>query len=131
VVQHASLSLARDPRAPAIARMFVRARLIDWLGPRVDGTFTDDLLLATSELVTNAVLHGKGMIQVILRLDYEGAEVTVTDAGGRRPQLAAGKPDGDRGRGLPLVDALVDDWGVHEADSPGKTSVWFRLRHRP
>jgi anti-sigma regulatory factor (Ser/Thr protein kinase) len=130
MVHRASLSLAREQRAPAMARMFVRAHLVDWLGSGVDGKFTDDLVLATSELVTNAVLHGQEPIELTLALDGEAAEVTVTDSGGGSPAMQSGVPDADRGRGLPLVDALVDDWGVRQddGDSAGKISVWFRMR---
>ena len=128
-MHRATLSLAGEQRAPAMARMFVRARLTDWLGADSRGKFTDDLLLVTSELVTNAVVHGREPIELTFALDADEAEVTVTDFGGGRPQVQSGKPGADRGRGLPLVDALVDAWGVRHGDyEAGKTSVWFRLR---
>jgi anti-sigma regulatory factor (Ser/Thr protein kinase) len=128
-LHRATLSLAREQRAPAMARMFVRARLADWLGSDSQGKFTDDLLLVTSELVTNAVVHGQAPIELTLALDGDVAEVTVTNFGGGRPQVQSSEADADRGRGLPLVDALVDDWGVLQGDhQAGKTSVWLRLR---
>ena len=81
-MHRATLSLAGEQRAPALARMFVRARLTDWLGADSRGKFTDDLLLVTSELVTNAVVHGREPIELTFALDADEAEVTVTDFGG-------------------------------------------------
>lgn len=112
-----------------MARRFVRDRMLAWASPSADGHFVDDLLVVTSELVTNAVLHGRGPIELSVALDDAVAEVTVTDSGGGHPRLRPDEPNAEHGRGLVLVDALVDDWGVRrDDDSPETTTVWFRLR---
>ncbi|MGW0769703.1 ATP-binding protein [Streptomyces sp. NPDC002676] len=82
-----------------------------------------DLSLCVSELATNALLHGvppgRGFL---LRLRYDGdlVRAEVHDSGPGTP-LIAEEPD-EGGRGLLLVAALSDKWGVGERD-PGKT-VW-------
>lgn len=93
--------------------------------------------LVVSELVTNAVRHGcvPGRL-VALRLVYDlekTVTIEVSDAGDRRPPAA---PSGDRrddlsesGRGLTLVAAFADAWGVRDRDI-GKT-VWARLTVEP
>lgn len=101
------------------ARQFARAALTDW---RVDGRRTDDILLCVSELATNALVHGvppgRGFL---LRLSYEGGvRVEVHDSGDGCPYIPDCADEG--GRGLLLVAALADKWGVGERH-PGKT-VW-------
>lgn len=89
------------------------------------GARLDDVLVCVSELATNALLHGvppgRGYL-VRLRLEAGGCalSVEVHDSGGGVP--AKRLPDGESGRGLLLVDALADRWGVGERD-PGKF-VW-------
>lgn len=102
------------------ARNFASAAVADW------GFFhrIDDVLLCVSELATNALLHGvpagRGLL-LRLRL-REGAvlRVEVHDSGGGVPQVADVADEG--GRGLLLVDAMADKWGVGERDQ-GKV-VW-------
>jgi anti-sigma regulatory factor (Ser/Thr protein kinase) len=90
----------------------------------------DDVLLVVSELVTNAVLHGRGDIDV--RMGCDGRIVTgaVSDEGrgfDRRPRRADSRRVG--GHGLHIVGRVSEQWGLGE----GATSVWFEiaLRDRP
>ncbi|MGI5402118.1 ATP-binding protein [Streptomyces sp. CA-135486] len=110
----------RERRSVPAAREFVRAVLADWgLGTR-----TDDVLLCVSELATNALVHGvppgRGYRLRLLRYEDGLLRVEVHDSGGGQPGVR--EPDGESGRGLVLVAALADKWGVGERD-PGKI-VW-------
>ncbi|MET7622153.1 ATP-binding protein [Streptomyces sp. NPDC005408] len=79
-----------------------------------------------SELATNALVHGvppgRGYrLKLWLYGDGGGLlRVEVHDSGGGQPSVR--EPDGESGRGLLLVAALADKWGVGERD-PGKI-VW-------
>lgn len=90
----------------------------DWgLGP-----LKDNALLVVSELVTNAVKQ-RDVFQFVLDRDGERALVEVTDAGPGKPAVKnAGETD-IGGRGLLLVEAISDDWGVRFETGGGKT-VW-------
>ncbi len=82
--------------------------------------------LIISELVTNAVVHGSGLIEVRLCYESGSLRVEVHDQGDLRPVRR--HPDGDceYGRGLELIDGLVEQYGgvrgVHgDSDRIGKT----------
>ncbi|MCX4527373.1 ATP-binding protein [Streptomyces sp. NBC_01551] len=84
-----------------------------------------DLLLCVSELATNALLHGvpPGRGYRLRLLRFEGVvRVEVHDSGAGRPRIAERDPSAERGRGLLLVAALADRWGVG-VRTPGKV-VW-------
>ena len=88
-------------------------------------------MLAVSELVTNALLHGAPPIEVRVAVTPDLVRVEVLDASGQPPRMqpAAGTTS-EGGRGLAIVDALTDDWGyVARSAAPGK-KVWFQLRRR-
>ncbi|WP_328397965.1 ATP-binding protein [Streptomyces sp. NBC_00390] len=110
----------RERRSVPAAREFVRATAVDW---GVDARL-DDLLLCTSELATNALVHGvppgRGY-RVRMWLHGDGTlRLEVHDSGDGRP--AVREPDEESGRGLLLVTALADKWGVG-GRAPGKV-VW-------
>lgn len=115
----ASLPLPVDVTAPAVARQAVRATLV---GLGLHGPAVDDVLLATSELVTNAFEHGEKPDR--LEVEYAEGRLTlrVFDSGTKRPKLKEPSPMTARSRGLQLVHALSEDWG-HELCSGGKY-VW-------
>ncbi|MER7371921.1 ATP-binding protein [Streptomyces lanatus] len=112
---------ARHRRSIPAARNLTAWALTYWGLP--DWPRTDDLLLCVSELATNALLHGvppgRGFL---LRVRYDGdvIRVEVHDSGAGVPRTPD-EPD-EGGRGLLLVGALADKWGVGER-SPGKV-VW-------
>ncbi|MFI2432235.1 ATP-binding protein [Streptomyces sp. NPDC018693] len=111
----------RTRRSVGAARAFALETLTDW-GYR---DRHDDVRLCVSELATNALLHGvpPGR-EFCLTLDADGPliRVAVRDSGGGRPQTVRGSTEQCGGRGLNLVEALADDFGV-TAERPGKT-VW-------
>ena len=86
----------------------------------------DDAQLALSELVTNAVLHGREPLVVVLRLAADGLRVEVRDGSPVSPSFSLLDPTAVTGRGLLLISALCDRWGV-EPRTGGK-SVWFELQ---
>ncbi|HWG94087.1 MAG TPA: ATP-binding protein [Mycobacteriales bacterium] len=116
------LHLNPVPRLVGSARRFVRDRL----PPALDEDVTDALLLMTSELVTNAVIHARTAIELGVTVSRESVLVTVHDQDLARP---AQQPYSDRdgGRGLDLVRALSEQYAVERHEDDGKT-VWFRVR---
>ena len=85
--------------------------------------------LLTSEIMTNAVVHGTtgSCVRLTTRAEPGVFEVSVTDDGPGVPTVCHVAPVAEGGRGLLLVDALATAWGIAEHD-PGK-SVWFRMEH--
>jgi len=114
------VDLEPTPSAPRAARSF----LADHLGP-VDPDSAYAAALCASELVTNGVLHARTPIVLGVTLGDQRLLVTVGDSAGGTPYMPP--PDDDRpsGRGLLLVDALADEWGVTD-ERDGKT-VWFTI----
>ncbi|MET8412708.1 ATP-binding protein [Streptomyces sp. NPDC005195] len=114
----------RERRAVPAARRFARETLAGW--GLVGAGRGDDVLLCVSELATNALVHGVPPgrhFRVFLRYAGDGGvlRVEVHDSGGGVPRPVDGAA-GEGGRGLLLVAALSDSWGVAERD-PGK-AVW-------
>lgn len=125
----ARASATFDPvgRSVAAARGFVRDTLQGWGLTDV----TDDAVVLTSELVTNAVVHAGTAADVICLRDAEGVRVEVVD---RHPERELplqdaghhhGSPDREGGRGLLLCAALAARWGVDYTAADKR--VWFRL----
>jgi anti-sigma regulatory factor (Ser/Thr protein kinase) len=115
--------LPADPGAARLARSAVR-RLCGSSG--IGSEDVDTAVLLTSELVTNAVLHGGGPSVLSARLLPGKLRVAVTDRSTRPPRVTPPEsPTAGSGRGLVLVARLADKWG-HARTRTGKT-VWFEL----
>lgn len=110
------------PEAVRDARGFVAKALRDWSCHGL----VDVAVLLTSELVTNAILHAKTGPTVKMALNGELLRVEVIDRGPGKPQRGSSATDALSGRGLALVEAMSDGWGV--ADVTGGKAVWFELR---
>lgn len=80
-------------------------------------------LLISSELVTNALRHGEGQIELRVKLLEDRLRIEVVDEGeGGAPAVC--EEASDRGGwGLRIVDQLALGWGVRE----GATHVWADL----
>ncbi|OCC11630.1 hypothetical protein A3Q37_02318 [Streptomyces sp. PTY087I2] len=104
-------------------------------GNGVSDAVVDDAVLILSELLSNACRHGRplgrhtdvgdGDIRAAWRVDTGGGlTVEVTDGGGpTRPVPATPSVTARGGRGLNIISALAQDWGVRD-DAPGEVTVW-------
>ncbi|HET7357913.1 MAG TPA: SpoIIE family protein phosphatase [Nocardioidaceae bacterium] len=104
------------------ARSIVGRHLADHDLP---GRLAEDTVLATSELVTNAVLHGTGPLELRLRARRAEVLVEVLDRATFQPRKLRPTPDDEHGRGLQIVAALASRWGTRGTEH-GK-SVWCVL----
>ncbi|MFI2367493.1 ATP-binding protein [Streptomyces sp. NPDC018833] len=87
----------------------------------------DSVELAVTELLANVVRHVPGRHCALLIMRHpEGVRVEVSDGTGRLPVLRHAGADDEGGRGLALLDAVVDKWGVDSRRQGGKT-VWFEV----
>jgi two-component sensor histidine kinase len=123
--QHTEV-FARDDREIARARRVVTSTLRSW---GLDAEVPVLVLLA-SELVTNALVHGTGRVEIRLASDPRRIRLEVIDDDGTpaTPHLVDRQEPG--GWGLQLVDRLAHRWGVDE--SGGTTLVWAEtLRPTP
>ncbi|MFF4690139.1 ATP-binding protein [Streptomyces sp. NPDC001307] len=128
-----AMSFTSTPRGARLARLFV-AHCLDAWGHPYDSKVNETLTLITAELCANAVRHGRVPgrdFHVRLTTEAGGAlRLEVSDTRGeRRPAVVPpADPDAESGRGLLLVTALADEWGVMERrGGPGKT-VWASLK---
>lgn len=85
--------------------------------------------LLTSEVVTNALLHGRGRVRLQICADDLRVRVEVGDDDPRHPGAPAQRDGAESGRGMLILDELAAAWGVSER-TPGKV-VWFELAARP
>ena len=117
-----SVTLDSESRSPARAR---RA-LSHFLNVRgVDGEVQHAALLIVSELVSNAVQHGRAPIQLNAAVSDEALLVEVTD-GGTPFDRGVGQAAAETGRGFAIVETLARQWGVATGAEQGKT-VWAEL----
>ncbi|MFE9812293.1 SpoIIE family protein phosphatase [Streptomyces sp. NPDC005548] len=111
--------LEADEHAPAAARQHVREQLQHWGLPE-EATYTTELLV--SEVVTNAVRYGEPPCRLRL-IRAEQLTVEVRDGATSSPHVRHARTTDEGGRGLYIVAALSDRWGVRTT-TRGKT-VWF------
>lgn len=86
----------------------------------------DAAVLLTSEAVTNAVVHAGTPIEVVVRVDLAMARIEVHDRDPAPPTAGHPEPLDGSGRGLRVIEALAEAWGVHHSGE-GKC-LWFELR---
>lgn len=104
-----------------LARHVIRSGLCDHRGKVLEKAE-----LLTSELVTNAILHGHSTPTLILEVRDDHIRVEVKDSD---PTMNLEPLDVEtssaHGRGLAIVAAMASSWGV-EPQHDGK-AVWFQL----
>lgn len=146
----ARTSLPGNPLAPGAARRFIRTALAEWTELALPGVefitdrLVNDAVVVVSELVTNAVVHAGTDVDLQTRIESAESAETTEDAGGGPAgvlviEVADHHParvvrdDGverssdtlEYGRGLRLVSALAESWGI--TYRTGTKMVWARL----
>ncbi|MGA5373078.1 ATP-binding protein [Streptomyces griseoincarnatus] len=124
-VRNFSVLLSATPRSARLARLLTDAHLRDW------GYDPEAARHVVAELAANAVTHGRVPgrdFRLAFYVVGHTLRIEVSDTrGDRLPQHQPPSPDAESGRGLLLVEALADRWGVSEDRFPRKT-VWAELR---
>ncbi|HEX3425392.1 MAG TPA: ATP-binding protein [Acidimicrobiales bacterium] len=110
------------PTSAATARRLV-ARCADSVGL---GDLTHVAVLLTSELVANALRHGRPPMVLACEGTGAGLRVSVSDGLAALPSLRRHGGLDEGGRGLAMVDVLANQWGSDLAPGGGKC-VWFDL----
>ncbi|MEW1685991.1 ATP-binding protein [Streptomyces sp. NPDC093594] len=109
----------------------LRRRLMKTLRDWGDPDIADVAELLAAELLTNAARHahrpgGEGARITLTAYRRKGhLRVEVADPDPNPPVVRHATTEEENGRGLALVDALADHWGVTER-TDGK-AVWFSL----
>jgi anti-sigma regulatory factor (Ser/Thr protein kinase) len=119
----ARVDLPPSARSVPVARHLAREVLLAWRAPQ-DAT---DVELLVTELVANVVDHVRGESVLSLELEYSDGwlRIAVADGSAVRPVVGELRGDQPRGRGMQIVDAIADEWGVEDVD--GGKRVWFSL----
>lgn len=132
--EHVSLATDRVPRASSLrlqtphgarevhqARHWFRGCLRTWPD---DDAVTAEAVFA--EVAANAVRHGRGRVIVTVQLSRGAVRCDIRDGSWRVPRrLVPWHPEREDGRGMMIIAALADDWGVRR-HLLGKT-VWFEV----
>ena len=120
--REARINLPVHPSSSGKARRFVAGALRSWRMPEMtDGAVE----LLTSELTTNAVRHARSPFTVVVRYDGERVRIEVDDSSPAAPEPRTPSGEDTGGRGLILVEAMAESWGM--APLPSGKRVWFEL----
>ncbi|MEO3768314.1 ATP-binding protein [Streptomyces sp. B5E4] len=115
---------APSPRTAHLARMDIADTLGGW---GVDATTIRDAMQVVAELAGNAVRHGHVPGRhFFVRVTRGGGrlQLEVDDAEPAPPVLTRAPDDAEEGRGLRIVDALADAWGVTPRPGGIGKTVW-------
>ncbi|MFA1549685.1 ATP-binding protein [Actinomadura chokoriensis] len=120
--------LPHAPSSVAVARRRLSSELVD---SGVYESVVDDASVIVSELISNALRHARplpsGQVRVCWLRSGDILELEVSDGGAMtEPRRGPGTLSSLGGRGLGIVEALADGWGVRHEE--GATTVWAVLR---
>jgi anti-sigma regulatory factor (Ser/Thr protein kinase) len=111
-----------DSHAPATARQ----QISDYLKQTdIAGELINDVVLAASELVTNAVDAGATSIELSVDVIRHEVALSVEDDTGGWPTLTSPNPYSTRGRGLAIVANTADNWNVERTRNGKKVKAHF------
>ncbi|QMU69312.1 ATP-binding protein [Streptacidiphilus sp. P02-A3a] len=91
----------------------------------------DDVLLAVSELITNAHVHARSDAQVVLIWDRTCLQVSVSDSSPDLPTRRHPDREHESGRGMAIVEAVSDTWEAHSKGNGKTISACFHPPGQP
>lgn len=115
--------LNRHPTSVGAARRFVRDVL---MSRQVADGVVNTVELLTSEVVTNAIVHGRSGPQLVVAMEDDVIRVSVGDISPDLPVRRLSHLDDVSGRGVVIVEELASAWGVQRQRGGGK-QVWFEV----
>ena len=124
----ATVDLHPVPVSVPVARHLALDLLAAWGAPHDAG----DAALLVTELVANVVDHvaGEASFTLEITLAERWLRISVADGSALRPVVRESSTGAERGRGMRLVTAIADRWGIEDRED-GKR-VWFELApHAP
>lgn len=123
-IRNFTVRLSPTPFGARLARLLTEEQLRAW------GLPLENAIHIVAELAANAATHGRVPgrdFRLTLYVVGRTLRIEVTDTRpDRLPRPASADPASESGRGLLLVDALADRWGVAPGPYPRKT-VWAEL----
>ncbi|MCX5059497.1 ATP-binding protein [Streptomyces sp. NBC_00201] len=126
--RHCTVELQALPSRIGQVRRIVSAQLRYW---HMD-SLIDRAALGVTELLTNVHLHAQPdkLCTVEIELLLDRLTVSVHDHDPRLPEVREVEPGATTGRGLAMVAAVSESWGVRPDGESGKV-VWFTLPTTP
>lgn len=121
--------LPAAPESAPMARALVREAAAEH---GLDGEATWDLMLATSEAVANAVVHGSACgdpsrgVLLMIEVNELTLSIEVCDCGTFDAELGPPAQDALGGRGIPIIAAVADHFEL--VPEPARTCVRFGKR---
>ncbi len=123
MLAHRVLGLPAHPASAGLARRLVSETL---MGSGIPDDVADSAQLLVSEVVTNAIVHARSDVGLTVSVSGGEVRVEVSDHSPHVPAPRAHDHSAITGRGLELVSALADSFGVRIVDDTGKV-VWFTV----
>ena len=115
----AEVDLVGGTEIAAHARAFASGVLRSW---HLDEDLCDTGVLAVSELVANAAIHGRPPVRLRLRRTDRRLIVDVSDGDDHLPRRRLAEETDEDGRGIGIVASLAASWGSRQL--PEGKSVW-------
>jgi anti-sigma regulatory factor (Ser/Thr protein kinase) len=116
-----SVDLPPEPASATRARRLARDRLTVLCTPDMLETVS----LLVTELVTNAILHARTPLRLVIEAHPDRVRICVEDSSPQQPEVHHYGTDAVTGRGLALVEQLASSWGV-DTTLTGKV-VWCEI----
>lgn len=122
-----AVDLLLPPRATSAGR--ARRSMRDALVLHQPGETLDAAQVAVSEIVTNALVHAGTAMRLRVLLTGGGLRVELSDGSTQLPHRRAYSSQAATGRGLLVVEEMVDRWGAYPIG--GGKVVWFEIAESP
>lgn len=116
------MTLAVTERSIGHVRRITRAHLRYWDLAEADSV----TLLGVTELLINVLKHtAEQKARLLMQATADGVCVTVSDRTPRLPGIKGTELLGENGRGLWLLRAMADGFGI--TPTPSGKDLWFRV----